>query len=455
MTKLFRLPLVPLGTHHAPQGPVKVTPERVDHWIKSFNRIKSAKNNIPIPWGHQLHAVPAGDADGTRLARAKYNAGFVERLEKNADGGLDVVGTVPPGWDVEEESGDLINPTDGCRLREMSAGIGNWKDGTGEVHRDIIVHAALCTLPVVAGQSGFTSTLSTEPNIFTATLDTDSVEYLYMLGTSEKAMKKDDAAPKDAGLDDLDMGAATGDLPPLPAPAAPAAPSLPIATPDSQLANDLIGLFAAVDAGLPQDTTPQNLLQNVKVTLTVLQSKGYKFCLPGADKPMAAESKIDTSTEGAQPEGMGPSMAYMSTEPDQTMTLSTGEAAYVEAWAQEKKEAYAKVWDKLQVAGLPEDVALQEKAHLGKCKVAIDPLTKRVSLPDAKSRIHLASNASGNRVEMQKALTAPKVTVAATLSTELEAAVPENVTSTGPKFDAKTHLADLARASGLALKPAA
>ena len=49
---------------------------------------------------------------------------------------------------LEKDTNDLINPRDGTRVREVSAGIGNWRDGKGVVHKDVIRHVALCTLPV-------------------------------------------------------------------------------------------------------------------------------------------------------------------------------------------------------------------------------------------------------------------------------------------------------------------
>lgn len=427
MSKFARMPLVPIGTHHAPQRVLEVNSSRVNHWIDSFNRIKAKGNNIPVPWGHQLKAVPAGDTEARKYTQARWNASFVERLEKNpVTGGLDVIFEPPPGWEVDNASGDLVNRTDGCRVREMSAGIGNWRDGSGEVHKDIIVHAALCTLPVVAGQKGFT-TLSTEWNA-NLTMATDGVEYLYTLGAGTM---KDDGKKDD--LLDLES-----DLPPIPAaepaPLAPVPAPLPTVAPDAQSAADVMALAAGVGIPLPPDTTGQNLLERLKSALHTVMAMGWKLQAPNAGQT-EQETKIDTSTTGAQPESMAPSTAFMSTDTSEIVTLSAEAAEYVEAFAQERREQYAKGWDDLEASGaLPKEIARQQKAHLSLVRPTVDPVTKRVSLTEGRDRLILARQASGGRTATLQALTTrvtttpkPEDKIVTLATTNTAGAVPETV----------------------------
>lgn len=472
MPNLFRLPIVSLGTHHAPQGPVDVTPNRIQHWVNSHKKIASKGYKIPQPWGHQLKAIPVNldrDAakDAYKFAVSRYNGGFVDRLEKDDQtGGLVVVGEVPPGYEVEKdesgkETGRLINPTDHTVVREMSVGIGNWKDGTGEVFRDVILHAAFCTLPVDAKAAGFSATLATDSEaMFAATLATDGVEYLYTLGTGDKLMKDDDK-PKNKPQDDGDdiPGASDIEIPELPAVPPPVEnppviPNVPMAHPDAQMAADFMGLFASLGGTLPPETTPQNLLQTMKVAMTMLVSMGYKLCPPNQTSPANQEAKIDTSMTGAQMESANPMTSYMSTEIDgPVVTLSTDAAAVVDAWAADQKKSYAKAFGSL---GLTEEVARQQLAYLERAKPAVDPQTKRVSFPEVKERLDLARSIAGSRQATQVRLMAPATGqhVAATLATE---ATPEPAPVVGKQQqpdDFKEYMSFLIEQSGLQRKTA-
>lgn len=461
MAKLFRKSLLPLGTHHAPQRVVTVTPDKVRHYVDSFNRIKSAGNKIPIPWGHQLKAVPYGDSEAMKFAKARWNAGHIERLEVDPlTGGLVMFGTVPPGWEVEPGSGDLINPTDGCRIGEVSVGIGNWRDGSGTVHKDVVVHAALCTLPVIANQSGFSATLDTAWYA-NATLEADGVEFLYTLTTEKRVM----ADKKDAPDLDLDAG---GDLPELPEalkgpPPEAVANPLPTVAPDHQASADILALSSALGLPLPPDTTPQNLLERLKVAMSTIASMGWKLQAPGAAQPQQPETKLNTGTEGSQPESTSPTAAYMSTDQSEIIQLSTQASEIVEARGQEVRELYVKRWDDLVARGLPEEVALRQKKYLEQARPAIDPVTKRVSLPEARERLVLAQDASMGRQSTSAILTGkaamgqyPSVVVA-TMSTDA-ATVEKFSTARSAQLepaDQKNLLEFMAMEAGLTVKPKA
>ena len=48
-----------------------------------------------------------------------------------------------------------------CAIQECSAGIRDWRDGQGRMWPDSLIHVALCALPVVSDQDGFSVALST------------------------------------------------------------------------------------------------------------------------------------------------------------------------------------------------------------------------------------------------------------------------------------------------------
>lgn len=153
---LYRKKLVEPGVWQSAQGPVPVTPERIAHWHDSFNALRKEGFNFPAPWGHKLTAVPTEDDPfAAEEAYARWNSGNIHRLEKERDGSLWMVAEVPPGYAVEAGTGRLVNERDGTVVTDVSPGIGNWVDGKGRVHDDIILHAALVTHPVQHNQTGF------------------------------------------------------------------------------------------------------------------------------------------------------------------------------------------------------------------------------------------------------------------------------------------------------------
>jgi hypothetical protein len=127
---VVRKTLLTLGKHVSPDGETEVTPERVDHWVKTFQKQKQNKIKIPVPWGHQRFATP----DNKEFNRSKFNAGYLKDLLVGPDGSL--AGLIEaPG--LREENGQLVSDTkldDGTPVKtaigEVSVGIfPTWKDG--------------------------------------------------------------------------------------------------------------------------------------------------------------------------------------------------------------------------------------------------------------------------------------------------------------------------------------
>jgi hypothetical protein len=429
--RLFRKKLVPVGVHQAPEGEVVVTPERVKGWVDKFNRLRSEGVRFPEPWGHQLKAIPHEDREARKFAAARWNAGYIERLEQDPkDQSLVMLGTIPPGYEVDAASGDLVNPRDGTRIGEVSAGIGDWRDGKGRTHSDMILHAALVPLPVWAGQDGFAQVaLGTDAEVDSVL---GSATFRHQLSTTTGAKMSDPKKkpPKDdpkasAGDDSSDALPVVGeedeptaaDLPPLdgggeaPQDAsasgadAPLDPLTQTPTPDATAAvptdpltltadqvKKAIGILGQMQFPLDADTTPANFMDRLVTGLLVLQKQGVTL-MPKAPDAAAAPATVDTSTTGAQPEapqaGMGGMGMMMSTKNGQTISLDPLSHKFATAAGERERQRLKDAWGAMK-KDQPERFQLlcdDEIAALSTFTLSLDPDSGHVSLPAAVARL--------------------------------------------------------------------
>jgi hypothetical protein len=186
---------------------------------------------------------------------------------------------------------------------------------------------------------------------------------------------------------------------------------------------------------------------------------GFKLQNP-AQSQQAPEAQINTDTSNATPEANSPGMAYMSTEPGLTVTLSTEAAEIVEAIAQEKRESLARRITGFEKAGhVRPEIAKRERDRLPNYKPAIDPISKRVSIPEGMERLELLAEGANKRAGIVADLTGkptpaapakPAAVQTATLSTATPEDLPGAKASDGrPNFDLKLHIRELATAAGL------
>jgi len=118
-----------------------VTPERITHWIKNFNKMRAAGLKVPAPWVHDPQSNPSKEPPGNE------NGGFWEKLWTSPTGALHGTIDVPIASDAEKV---------GTVVREVSPLVRpNWKDGMGTEWEDSISHIALVQNPVVPGQDNF------------------------------------------------------------------------------------------------------------------------------------------------------------------------------------------------------------------------------------------------------------------------------------------------------------
>lgn len=255
---IVRTTVIPHGTHQSPDGEVRATPERVRRWADSFRKLHAGGVKFPVCWGHHSKATPGDDI----FLASRYNAGYVVDLEPTAEGLSAVIDA--PG--LEQRDGKLCSvATVGgapvvTAIGEVSAGLGDWTDGQGKSHADILQHIALTPLPVVAGQSGFQSLSARCSTGATVTIPADKLDEkpagrskLVCLSTRTLATKKDDEEKEgDDKKDSPDEEKAEGE-----AEGGPVEDSEPL--PDDEfddLSDDLVGGEGDPAAPMPPEAEP-------------------------------------------------------------------------------------------------------------------------------------------------------------------------------------------------------
>lgn len=287
------------GTHAAPQGPCVIDAARCRHWAKQFAAMKASGIRTPVPWGHQVAALPVDPllSDARAYGASRFNAGYVDDLAVAADGSLVATLDVPG---VEARDGKLVAVAQlpngsvvSNAIAEVSPAVGGtWTDGKGRTWNDILAHVALVTRPVQAGQAGFHSLARSAPQGF-----------LYLGAIPVDDEKDDDTKkpgqPPDPAADladDLTVPPPDSDEDGLPDATDPP-PGDPLAgNPDADRLSRVLAGFAEMGLGLPPDTDPGNFLERLDVALGVL--KASKAMTPPAPPP----SSSPAPTSPPQPE---------------------------------------------------------------------------------------------------------------------------------------------------------
>lgn len=144
----FRKQIVKPGKHHAsnPAGDKEkveaiVPPSRLAKWIDNATKMIAAGIKIPAPWKHDPKSIPGSSS--------KDNAGYWDKFwQDDNDGSLWGIVDVPLAADAEKvgktvtETSVLVKPT--------------FTDGTGKQWDESMLHVALVTHPIEAGQENFT-----------------------------------------------------------------------------------------------------------------------------------------------------------------------------------------------------------------------------------------------------------------------------------------------------------
>lgn len=162
---LVRKSVLPVGTHHAPNGVLNATPEWCRERAQLFADLRKRGIQFPVAWGHQSKALPLDvekAKDEQSFFKSKYNAGTLLSFDfDEAKQELVMEADIPAAKRIDAD-GAIIFDTEiegtgkvEGKIAEVSAGFWDWTDGQGKTHKDCPIHVALTPLPVVAGQSGF------------------------------------------------------------------------------------------------------------------------------------------------------------------------------------------------------------------------------------------------------------------------------------------------------------
>lgn len=323
---LLRKKLLPTGEYIAPQGVYSSEPNRARQQVEKFRQLKAEGYKFPIPWGHRLSAVPQygtvssaeyqNALEQRAFEEARYNAGYVEDLDIDEDGTLQITLPAPPGYRVDHTSGDLVNEADGTRVREVSGAFGDWTDGKGRTHKDILIHAALCVRPVWGtNQPGFELATGNQ-----TTLATGSVRYTHTLSTrvggSSMAKEEDDLDLE--GLDDDASEPGTESEPAEDLEAPDDVEPVKVKNPD--MFEQAIGLLNQAGLQLPGHITEENFCEHLITALTQAISMGAKF--ERADSKDEVPPPVQTQTTDQPPSPEAPPIMMATVAKQSTARLA-------------------------------------------------------------------------------------------------------------------------------------
>jgi hypothetical protein len=431
---LYKKKLAEPGIFMSAQGEVVITPERIDHWEKSLNNLRKEGFNFPVPWGHKLQAVPdENDPFASEEQLARWNSGNIDRLEKDKDGSLWMIAHTPPGYKVDQDSQRLVNEKDGTVVTDVSPGIGNWVDGQGRVHKDIILHAALCTHPVQHNQTGFMNAVAGSLPEGTRLLSTaGKVEITCLLQTKGLAMDLEDEkkSKKPVGKEDKEHeepdadnmgGESDGDadneveaevevdemdptadpkLPKMPDGSDAPEPKMPEKeeseiVPTAKL-DEYVGQLkdemAKLGQPLMDDTDRNNVVERVLMALKHAANNGASL---SGSKVGGDDGKMpDLSVSGvAETSGMGAmgggQYSFLSTKTGRVLQLESSAYGFAAKAADAEKATIAAEWDKLAEVGpaAMQAIAHQEKQLLNRQHMSINPDTCNVILKTGRERL--------------------------------------------------------------------
>lgn len=222
MAKAYKT-LLRSAVYQAPQGELRATPARVRRWAEQYREMQRAGIKVPCSWGHQADALPFDPRAMPRAQQqyhfSKYNAGYLSDMQASGPhaGQATELSAVLDCPGVELEGDNLVHWVklpDGRQVKaaigEVSVAIRDWKDGTGKLWPDAIVHVALTPLPVAHNMGGFRAPPGCDGPDAGITLSLSGA--LFTLSTEDEgdmAEEKDDK--KDKKADDAPKGGESGE----------------------------------------------------------------------------------------------------------------------------------------------------------------------------------------------------------------------------------------------------
>lgn len=414
-TKQYRTKLVAPGTYDNNGEPNVVTPERVRRWHKKGQELLEAGYKMPTPWGHKLQAVPTeSDPYAADEESARWNAGYIVGYELDKDDSLWITATTPPGYDVDAEAKSLVNPADHTTISEFSPGIGNWTDGNGNEHPDVILHAALCTYPVQGGQTGVYAATAEIPMTGRAFMSAaGKLKFTALLSKGapmaakkkpEKAEAKEDKpeVKVDIDTDDTPDPEGDADLPPMPdgseapIPGSDAEESdvTPVADEDDNT-QKIMDVMAKLGQPMLEGTDRNNVMERVLIALTHAMHAGASL-QAGKDDPAEQGMAPDLGVHGSPDPnsmgmgGYGGGVTFMSSQTGKILKLDPMTAKITAESGNAMKERIKAEWAKIADCGpaAMKAIAHREIQMLDRVHMSVNPDTGKVTLPAAQKRLY-------------------------------------------------------------------
>jgi hypothetical protein len=234
-----------------PDGPASVDSARIRRWADTINTLAGEGYKLPLSWGHLSTATPHSEDDAQFWA-ARGNAGKILGAEVDPKTHELIIEGEAPGVEMTAD-GALVSwaeDAEGRRVRtsieEVSIGVFDWTDGRGRVWKDAPVHVALTPLPVwvpEGGQPPFEGIDNNPP----AGLRFGMGSLLYRFGAAPMADDNDKADDKSKDNKEVD---ASGSGPTI---------------------KKVIEKLRSVGVSLPDDTTPETLLERLYVACEAIK----------------------------------------------------------------------------------------------------------------------------------------------------------------------------------------
>lgn len=149
----FRKAILKVGKYHSPDGEVEVTPSRLFHWSRQVARLQANNYAIPMHWDHaateeHLQPISMDAIDDERRRSAARTVGKLERFEVAPDGQsaeITVRTLTPSATEAVGSNAVFVSPVI----------FPQWKDGSGQTYADVITSIDLVDHPVDNSQGQF------------------------------------------------------------------------------------------------------------------------------------------------------------------------------------------------------------------------------------------------------------------------------------------------------------
>lgn len=317
MSDVFSKAILKIGTYHSPDGTVEVTPDRLRHWEQETKRLQTVGYAIPSHFDHanEIELLEPIAMDVLQRGRNRSAQATVGRLKDFK--------VAPDGQSAEII---LETLTDGARDAVASNAVyvspvifPEWKDGAGNVYRDVITSFDLVDHPVDYSQSSFVPAVRmglSRPYLFTGirmsvqTLKSRGLKArkerlngtLLRLGLDTEPKKKpydpdgdgdDDSSPETDTDNDGGSGMPEGEM-------------QDQGEEGYDKLDQVLDLLHEFGVTLPDDTSDDELVKHLRVALTAL--------LRNKDEGMADTANPDPTQDptAQSPQAVAPMIATMS-----------------------------------------------------------------------------------------------------------------------------------------------